>query len=73
MTDPTPDDPIVFWYTAESNPDGATLPGVPLDHLTKSAVAAFPPWIQRSIAASPLYTTQAAKPKAAKKEVGHAE
>jgi hypothetical protein len=49
------EDPIAFKYLPEKNPEQGTLPGVPLRDLTVSDVEGHPEWIQRSIAAHPMY------------------
>jgi predicted component of type VI protein secretion system len=51
----TTDDPIAFKYLEDKNPEQGTLPGVPLRDLTVSDVEGHPEWIQRSIAAHPMY------------------
>jgi hypothetical protein len=51
----TTDDPIAFKYLPEKNVEQGTLPGVPLRDLTVSDVEGQPEWIQRSIAALPMY------------------
>lgn len=65
---------IAWYYDPEKNPnDAASLPGVPLRDLTEDEVAGYPEYIQRSIAASPLYRktkpTSAAKKKPSKPAV----
>jgi hypothetical protein len=49
------DDPIAFKYDESKNPEQGTLPGVPLRDLTVSDVEGQPEWLQRSIAALPMY------------------
>lgn len=47
---------IARFYVAEKNPDGASLPGVPLDDLTDELYDALPEWLQRSVDACAFYT-----------------
>lgn len=51
----TTDDPVAYKYLPEKNVEQGTLPGVPLRDLTVSEVESQPEWIQRSIAAHPMY------------------
>ena len=46
---------IARYYDAEKNPDGGSLPGVPLRDLSEDEFAALPAWVQESVDASPLY------------------
>jgi hypothetical protein len=46
---------LVYTYDASLNPDGASLPGVPLRDLTADDLANVPAWLQSSIAAQPFY------------------
>lgn len=43
------------FYDASKNPDGATLPGVPLRDLSAEEFEALPLWLQYSIDASAMY------------------
>lgn len=43
------------YYVEDRNPDGATLPGVPLADLDEETFDAYPAWLQASIDASPFY------------------
>jgi hypothetical protein len=54
---------IAYYYLADKNPEGGTLPGVPLADLTQAQFDAYPPWLQASIAALDCY--RKTKPKAA--------
>jgi hypothetical protein len=47
---------IAYYYLPDQNEAGAHYPGVPLRDLTKDEYEAHPKWIQRSIAASPMYS-----------------
>lgn len=64
-TMPTPG-AAVYRYDPEKNPDGASLPGVPLRDLTESDVARIPKWLRKSLKECPFYV--AAKPRAPAKE-----
>ena len=44
-----------YYYDASKNPDGASLPGVPLRDLSAEDLSAMPDWLQRSIDASAMY------------------
>ncbi len=46
---------IARYYVESANPDGASLPGVPLADLTDEAFDALPKWLQLSIDASTFY------------------
>lgn len=47
--------PIARYYDASHNPDGGSLPGVPLRDLTEEEFAELPAWLQESIDANPMY------------------
>jgi hypothetical protein len=53
---------LVYTYDASLNPDGASLPGVPLRDLTADDIANVPAWLQSSIAAQPFYIAVASPP-----------
>ena len=46
---------IARYYDAEKNPDGGSLPGVPLRDLTEDEFAALPAWLQESVDAQPFF------------------
>lgn len=46
---------IARFYVADRNPDGASLPAVPLRDLTEEEFGALPEWLQRSVDACPFY------------------
>lgn len=69
--------PIAYYYDASANKTNAFFPGVPRGAITQEQCDALPKWLQRSIAASPMYVSatpatekeggdSAAKPKAKK-------
>jgi hypothetical protein len=53
---------IAYYYLPDQNEAGAHYPGVPMRDLTKDEYEAHPKWIQRSIAASPMYAEEKPKP-----------
>lgn len=53
---------IARYYLAENNPEGGSLPGVPLRDLTDEELLAFPEWLQASIDASPMYRKTKPRP-----------
>lgn len=63
-------DEIAYVYLPEANPrQELFLPGVPLRSLTVEDVLALPAYLQRSVAASPLYTATDAAPVLPEEEV----
>lgn len=54
------------YYRADKNPgteaNPAMLPGVPLADISDEEYESYPAWLQRSIDASPMYTTTNPKP-----------
>jgi len=46
---------IARYYVESANPDGASLPGVPLGDITQEQFDALPVWLQLSIDASPFF------------------
>lgn len=46
---------IARYYDESKNPEGATLPGVPLADLSETEFEAQPDWVKRSIDAHPMY------------------
>lgn len=64
---------IAWYYDKTKNPDGGSLPGVPLRNLTESEFAAMPKWLQLSIEVMAMYRktkppTEAAPLKAPREE-----
>ena len=49
------DERVARHYDASKNPDGASLPGVPLRDLTQAEFDALPAWLQLSVDASMFY------------------
>lgn len=49
---------VAYYYLPENNPDGASYPGVPLGDILQHVYDAQPKWIQKSIAANPMYSEE---------------
>lgn len=49
------------YYDASKNPDGGSLPGVPLRDLTAEEFEALPVWLQYSVDVQPFYSRTAPK------------
>jgi hypothetical protein len=60
---------VAYYYLPEENANNASYPGVPLGDILQHTYDAQPEWIQKSIAASPMYKA-ADEPK--KKATGEA-
>lgn len=54
-------EPIARYYDPTKNPEGATLPGVPLRDITESEWGAIPDWLKPSIDACSFYLKTKAK------------
>lgn len=59
---------IARHYDESKNPDGASLPGVPLRDLTAAEFDALPAWLKESVDALPYYRKTAPAKKSAKEE-----
>lgn len=53
---------IARYYDEAKNPEGGSLPGVPLRDLTEDEYAAFPDWLQASIDALDCYRKTKPRP-----------
>lgn len=47
---------VAYYYLPDENPNGAFYPGVPPGDILQHVYDAQPKWIQKSIAASPMYS-----------------
>jgi hypothetical protein len=54
---------IARFYDAAANPDGASLPGVPLADIPDEQYISYPAWLRLSIDASPFYRKTAPQTK----------
>jgi hypothetical protein len=54
---------IARYYDPAANPDGASLPGVPLADLTDEQFINYPAWLRLSIDALPCYRKTAPQTK----------